>query len=112
MRTKEKQEELDNMTLEEKIERTNIKNMYKRDIVIKSYKHRILCKNEYPHSERGGDQMVLRFKEIWKHWIGKREDLLNIISERAELWYYITLHPKQDQSCSFREHRHIYKIYN
>jgi hypothetical protein len=53
MRSPEEQKKLDDMTLEEKMERTTPDAMRERGIVVEEYKHWILCKNEIPHKERG-----------------------------------------------------------
>lgn len=52
MRDKETQSILDKMTILEKRNRTRLRAMQERGIVIKRYEYRVLCKNEFPHKDR------------------------------------------------------------
>jgi len=113
MRSPEEQKKLDDMTLEEKMERTTPDAMRERGIVVEEYKHWILCKNEIPHKERGDWQMVLWQNIEVEDWFCCAEDiafhLSTTLSVLVESWYYVTRHPEKNQSCPFREHRHVYK---
>lgn len=114
MRPPEIQKKLDDMTLDVKKARTTPEAMYERGIVVKDYDYRILCKNEYPHDDRGEDQMVLWAWQEYRNrpYASRNQNAIlmlhGIQHERSQKWYTITLHSQKEQSCPFREHRHIY----
>lgn len=103
------QDALDALSLEEKKERTSAEAMRQRWIIVKEYDYWMLCRNEYPRLTRWGEQYVL-----WKMTDGKDGDIekefFRIAWEWAQKWYYVSLHPQYVQSCSFREHWHVYEM--
>lgn len=105
-RSKEKQMELDQMSDQEKFDRTSIEEFKKRWTFIKEHPEYwdsfYVTKNEYPHSDRWSEQMVIWWEECCLHIS------LFIVAIGLYPNHNITYHWDQYRSVKNRPHIHVY----
>lgn len=111
MRLKEHQQELDNMTDDQKFERTKAEKFMQRWTMIRLYEHWYMTENEYPHGWDRYKEKVIRLKKRGRpEWM--RYSLREEIREHIKEWYAIQISASESRSVKCRPHIHLYKTAN